>query len=106
MLEVSEREESVVALHLLIGPLKTRSGLEQAPSCELSTYQSISRWHSHCAIGAGYVVIDKRSNVSVVKVFHLEHSYHNSAGNKSCNILCIVYKNEKECKQIVSKCEL
>ena len=28
LLEVSEKEEGVVALHLRIGPLKTRSGLE------------------------------------------------------------------------------
>ena len=31
MLEVSEREEGVVALHLPIGPLKIRSVLEPVP---------------------------------------------------------------------------
>ena len=39
----SEREEAVVALHLPIGPLKTRSGLEPVPRCEPSTYLPISR---------------------------------------------------------------
>ena len=37
MLEVTEREEGVVALHLPIVPLKTRSALEP------STYQPISQ---------------------------------------------------------------
>ena len=47
------REEDVVSLHLPIGPLKkTLSMLEPVPRCEPSTYQSISRLHSHCAIGA------------------------------------------------------
>ena len=31
MLEVSEREEGVVVIHLSIGPLKTSSGLEPVP---------------------------------------------------------------------------
>ena len=55
LLEVSEREreEGVVALHLPIGLLKTRSGLETVSRCEPNTYQPIRRWHSHCAIGAG-----------------------------------------------------
>ena len=35
--EVSEREEGVVAIHLPIGPLKTRSGLEPVPRCEPGT---------------------------------------------------------------------
>ena len=43
MLEVSEKEEGVMALHLPIGLLKTRSGLEPVPRCEPSTYQPISR---------------------------------------------------------------
>ena len=43
MLEVSEKEEGVVALHLRIGPLKRRSGLEPVPRCEPSTFQSGSR---------------------------------------------------------------
>ena len=34
LLEVSEREEGVVAVHLPIGSLKTRSGLEPVPRCE------------------------------------------------------------------------
>ena len=38
LLEVSEREECVA-----IGSLKTRSGMEPVPRCELSTYQPISR---------------------------------------------------------------
>ena len=33
LLEVSEREEGVVALHLPTGPLKTCSGLEPVPRC-------------------------------------------------------------------------
>ena len=37
MLEVSEREEGVVVLHLLIGPLKTRSRLELVPIGKPST---------------------------------------------------------------------
>ena len=49
---VSEREEDVVALHQHIGSLKTWSGLEVVPRCEPSTYQPISWWHSHCAIGS------------------------------------------------------
>ena len=57
MLEVSEREEGVVTLHVPIGPLKTCSGLEPEPKCEPSTYQPISRGHSHCAIGAGQAAI-------------------------------------------------
>ena len=47
------REKRVVAIHPLIGSLKTRSGMEPVPRCEPSTYQPISRWHNHCAIGAG-----------------------------------------------------
>ena len=46
LLEVSKREEGVVALHLPIGLLKTK---KSAMACELNTYQPIS----HCAIGAG-----------------------------------------------------
>ena len=42
-----------MALHLPIGPLKTRSGLEPVPRCTPSTCQPISRCHNHCAIGAG-----------------------------------------------------
>ena len=42
LLEVNEKEEGVVALHLPIGPLKTRSGLEPVPRYEPSTYQPIS----------------------------------------------------------------
>ena len=43
LLEVSEREDGVVAVHLPIGPLKPRSGLETVPRYEPSTYQPISR---------------------------------------------------------------
>ena len=43
LLEVSEREEGVVTLHLAIQPLKTCSGLELVPRCEPSTYQPISQ---------------------------------------------------------------
>ena len=53
MLEFSEREEDVVALHIPIEPLKTRSGQDPVPRCEPRTYQPISRRLSHCAIGAG-----------------------------------------------------
>ena len=34
MLEVSEKNEGVVALHLPIGPLKIRSVLQPVPKCE------------------------------------------------------------------------
>ena len=37
-LEVSEREEDVVALHQPIGLLKTCYGLEPVPRCEPNTY--------------------------------------------------------------------
>ena len=37
LLEVSEKEEGVVAIE----PLKTRSGLELVPGCEPSTFQPI-----------------------------------------------------------------
>ena len=47
MLEVSEKEEGVMTLHLPIGPLKTCSGLELVPRCDPSTYQSNSQWQSH-----------------------------------------------------------
>ena len=43
LLEISEKEEDVLALHLPIGPLKARSGFEPVPRCEPSTYQPISR---------------------------------------------------------------
>ena len=36
-----------MAIHLPIGPLKTRSVLEPVPRYEPSTYQPISRWHNH-----------------------------------------------------------
>ena len=42
-----------MALHLPNEPLKPHSGLESVPRCEPSTYQPISLWLSHCAIGAG-----------------------------------------------------
>ena len=34
LVEVSEREEGIVDLHLPIGPLKTSSGFELVPRCE------------------------------------------------------------------------
>ena len=37
MLKVSEKEEDEVAIHLPIGPLKTRSGLDPVPIYEPST---------------------------------------------------------------------
>ena len=43
LLEVSEKEEGVVAIHLPMGPFNTRSGLEPVPRYELSTYHPISR---------------------------------------------------------------
>ena len=43
MLEVSQREEGVVALRLPIGPLKIGSGLESVLRCEPSSNQPISR---------------------------------------------------------------
>ena len=42
-----------MAIHLPTGPLKTRSGLKPITRSELTTYQPISRWLSHCAIGVG-----------------------------------------------------
>ena len=43
LLEVNEREGGVVAIHLPIGSLKIRSGLEPVLRCEPSTYLLISR---------------------------------------------------------------
>ena len=43
LLEVNEREEGVVALHLPIGSLKPHSGLEPSLRCKPSTYQPISQ---------------------------------------------------------------
>ena len=40
---VREKEKGVVAKHLLIQSLKTRSGLDPVTRCEPSTYQLISR---------------------------------------------------------------
>ena len=62
---VSEREEGVVALHLSTGPLKTRSGLEPVSRCEPSTYQPISRLHSH---GAGDVVLAESESLNKIIV--------------------------------------
>ena len=45
LLEISETEEGVVALHLPIGPLKIRSVLRPVLRCEPSTYQPICRWY-------------------------------------------------------------
>ena len=42
LLEVSEREEGIVALHLPNGPLKSHSRLELVLRCEPSTYQPIN----------------------------------------------------------------
>ena len=42
ILEVSVKEEGVIALHLPIGPLKTFSEFEPVPRCEPSTYHPIS----------------------------------------------------------------
>ena len=47
LLEVSEGEQTLVALHIPTGPLKPRSELEPVPRFETSTHQSISRWPSH-----------------------------------------------------------
>ena len=43
LLEASDREDGVVAIHLPIGSLKTRSGFEPVPRCEPGTYQPITR---------------------------------------------------------------
>ena len=43
LLEVTEKEERVVTIHLSNGPLNTSSGLEPVPICEPCTYQPISR---------------------------------------------------------------
>ena len=43
LLEVSVREEGVVAIHRPTGPLKTCNGLEPVPRCEPSTYQPMSQ---------------------------------------------------------------
>ena len=42
-LEVSEKEEGVVAINLPVGSLKTCSGYEPVPRWEPSNYQTISR---------------------------------------------------------------
>ena len=43
LLEVSEKEYSIVALYLPYGPLRTCSGLDPVPRCKPSTYQPISQ---------------------------------------------------------------
>ena len=57
-----------MALHLPIGSLNIRSGLEPVPRCEPSTYQPISRWLSHCAIGAGMNRSGKRAHFEIWNV--------------------------------------
>ena len=48
LLNVSEKEEGVTALHLPRGPFQTRSGLEQVPRCEPSTLQpTVLLWSSY-----------------------------------------------------------
>ena len=42
-----------MVLHLSIGFLKTRSGLEPVPRYEPNTYHSFNRRFSHCAVDAG-----------------------------------------------------
>ena len=54
-----------MALHLPIGPLKSRYGLEPVPRCEPSTYQPISQRLSHCAIGAGFPALLPRINTLI-----------------------------------------
>ena len=65
LLEVSEREEGVVALHLPIGLLKTRSGLEPVPRCEPTNYPPISGKHSYCAIGVGIKIMSMSIRLNV-----------------------------------------
>ena len=69
LLEVSEKEVGVVALHLPIGPLKPRSGLESVPRYEPSTNQPISQRLSHCAIMFAPVFIFYRCPVVVTLHF-------------------------------------
>ena len=41
LLEVSEKEEGIVASYLPTGPLQTHSWLEPVPRCEPSTFQPL-----------------------------------------------------------------
>ena len=50
------KEEGVVAIHLPIGSLKTRSGLEPVPKCEPSTYQPISRFCIHSQYNTSWIL--------------------------------------------------
>ena len=72
MLDVSKREEGVMALHLPTGPLKTRSGYEPVPRCEPRTYKTNSRWHSLCAIGVGFL---EYSNPILYTSINVERAY-------------------------------
>ena len=65
LLEVSERRECVVALHLPFGPLKTCSVLEPVPRCEPSTNSPLAD-DCHCAIMAGTNVLLLPSFVFVI----------------------------------------
>ena len=56
MLEVSEREEVVVALRLPTGSLKTHSGLELVPRSEHSTHQPISQCRITAPSGLVFVL--------------------------------------------------
>ena len=53
---ISERETSVVALHLPTESLKTRTGWEPILVSEPRTYQSINISLSYCAIEVRYFV--------------------------------------------------
>ena len=51
MLEVIEREEGVVALHLPIEPLKNTVWVGAGTEMRTSSYQPISLLLNHCVIG-------------------------------------------------------
>ena len=53
LLKVSEREEGVVALHLLTESLETHFKWEPVLGCEPSTYQPYVRRLDHCVTNAG-----------------------------------------------------
>ena len=66
LLEVSERKEGVVALHLSIGPLKkkkkTALGWSRYRYANPVPTNLFSRRYSHCAIGAGKSQTEKNNS--------------------------------------------
>ena len=79
--------------------------MEPVPRCEPSTYQPISRWHSHCAIGAGsYSTMPERQLKREREMFYLTtHSTHFIYGYMTSDIwlrTILIVRKETRCRQI------